>query len=201
MSTEREAFEAWCKAYWGNQAYLHTSRTCGEWDAWQARAALAAAAQVKPFAWVLKTGHGNGLHFGDRPPVEGVGWVAVYTGAAPAQPADPVEWQYKHVDALTQWEKVEPDWRIRQTLEQRIAELRAFRYDGKPCYEVRALYTAPQAPQPLTLSDEQIDAAIRDPLDKLLDIILEYGTSSEAVRPAARKLARTVLAAAQEPKP
>lgn len=42
---EREAFEAWCDQQYGNQAYLHKSQTCGEWDAWQAAAELAARAQ------------------------------------------------------------------------------------------------------------------------------------------------------------
>jgi hypothetical protein len=48
MSTEREAFETWCKSRWGNVAHLHTSRTCGEWDAWHARAALAQPAVQPP---------------------------------------------------------------------------------------------------------------------------------------------------------
>jgi hypothetical protein len=34
--TERTAFEAWADRHWGNSAYLHKRKTCGEWDAWQA---------------------------------------------------------------------------------------------------------------------------------------------------------------------
>lgn len=34
--TEREKFEAWCAKRYKNCAYLHTSSTCGDWDAWQA---------------------------------------------------------------------------------------------------------------------------------------------------------------------
>ena len=33
---ERVAFEAWCDEYWDTSAYLHKSRTCGEWAAWRA---------------------------------------------------------------------------------------------------------------------------------------------------------------------
>ena len=33
---ERAAFEAWCDEYWDTSAYLHKSRTCGEWAAWRA---------------------------------------------------------------------------------------------------------------------------------------------------------------------
>lgn len=61
---------------------------------------------------------------------------------------------------------------------------------------MRQAATPPAAPEPL--SDERIDAAIRDDLNALLDVIYEYGTTSEAVRPAARKFARAILAGAQE---
>lgn len=36
---ERDAFEAWAIKKWGREAYRHVSGTCGEWDAWMARAA------------------------------------------------------------------------------------------------------------------------------------------------------------------
>lgn len=42
--SEREDFEAWCDQQYGNQAYLHTSSTCGEWDAYQAGRAITAQA-------------------------------------------------------------------------------------------------------------------------------------------------------------
>lgn len=32
----RVAFETWCDKYWGSNAYLHKSETCGEWAAWEA---------------------------------------------------------------------------------------------------------------------------------------------------------------------
>ena len=36
MNAERAKFEAWCDEYWDTSAYLHKSRTCGEWAAWRA---------------------------------------------------------------------------------------------------------------------------------------------------------------------
>lgn len=35
-NAERAKFEAWCDEYWDSSAYLHKSRTCGEWAAWRA---------------------------------------------------------------------------------------------------------------------------------------------------------------------
>jgi hypothetical protein len=32
----RPEFEAWADKHWGSSAHLHKSKTCGEWDAWQA---------------------------------------------------------------------------------------------------------------------------------------------------------------------
>ena len=46
MNDERAAFEAWADKHWGTSAYLHKSRTCGEWAAWQARAALEEFAEL-----------------------------------------------------------------------------------------------------------------------------------------------------------
>ena len=36
MSIERAKFEAWCDEYWDTSAYLHKSKTCGDWAAWRA---------------------------------------------------------------------------------------------------------------------------------------------------------------------
>lgn len=78
-------------------------------------------------------------------------WAAAL---APAAQAEPVAWRYRHIlntlnpavpEAITEWRPVEPRDCL-QTLEQRIAELRAYRYDGRPCYEVQALYAAPSNP-------------------------------------------------------
>ena len=66
-------------------------KTCGKckhgnfYDNCKMCEALAQPVQGEPVAWILKTGHGNGLHFGARPPVEGVGWIDVYAHP-PAQP-------------------------------------------------------------------------------------------------------------------
>jgi hypothetical protein len=58
-------------------------------------------------------------------------------------------WQYRwtnpaneqdeySLETAAKWEAVEPRDYI-QTLDQRLEELRSYRFDGKPCYEVRAL--------------------------------------------------------------
>ena len=49
-------------------------------------------------------------------------------------------------DTAIEWTQVEPRWN--GTVQEKCAELLAHRYGEKPCYEVRALYTSPQAPQP-----------------------------------------------------
>ena len=46
----------------------------------------------------------------------------------------------------------------------------------------------------VTLSDEQIDAAIGKPLDDLLDHIYEYSTAAEGIKERARRIARAVIA-------
>lgn len=60
-------------------------------------------------------------------------------------------WQYRWLNpagdnvppSMLEWKEVQP-WNPRmQTVEQRVQELRAFRYDGKPTYEVRALGVIP----------------------------------------------------------
>ena len=60
-------------------------------------------------------------------------------------------WQYRwtnpanepnHSPSMSAWEEVKPRNAI-QTMEQRLNELRSYRYDGKPCYEVRALGVIP----------------------------------------------------------
>ena len=84
--------------------------------------------------------------------------------AQPARPSEPpsaqtatpqseaVAWQVRWTnpgnnpdahDEKLLWGPVEPFRHVDQTMEQKVAELRAYRYNGKPCYEVRALYAAP----------------------------------------------------------
>jgi hypothetical protein len=82
-------------------------------------------------------------------------WAAARAAlAASPQPAqEPVLWQYRWTNPCSDpavtveqraWHEVKP-WNPRmQTLEDRIAELRAHRYNGVLCYEVRALYASPQ---------------------------------------------------------
>lgn len=63
----------------------------------------------------------------------------------------PELWQFRWTNpsgepqpaSALEWKRVEPLWN--QTVEQKCEELLAYRYMGKPMYEVRALYTAPPA--------------------------------------------------------
>jgi hypothetical protein len=71
--------------------------------------------------------------------------------APPAPVQEPVLYQFRwtnpsgdnHPESMMEWKLVEPTWN--QTVEQKYAELAAYRYGGKPVYEVRALYAAPPA--------------------------------------------------------
>lgn len=92
-------------------------------------------------------------------------WAAAL---APAAQAEPVAWRYRHIlntlnpavpEAITEWRPVEPRDCL-QTLEQRIAELRAYRYDGRPCYEVQALYAAPSNPPAQGVDINQLEKAL-----------------------------------------
>ena len=82
--------------------------------------------------------------------------------------AEPVAWQYRWTnpgnralqpDEMLEWKPIEhPNW---QTLQQEIADLEAYRYDGKPCYEVRKLFAHPSAPT-TPLTDKEIAAVWHD---------------------------------------
>lgn len=89
--------------------------------------------------------------------------VRAILGARDAQYAamagqGPVEWQYRWTnpgdnpnaseDELA-WKPIEP--KLGQTHEQRLAGLKAYRYGGKPCYEVRPLYAHPAPATPAAL--------------------------------------------------
>ena len=58
-------------------------------------------------------------------------------------------------ESMLVWARVEPRWN--GTVQQKVDELRAYRYGGKPIYRVRALFTRPMPAQDVTLSltDEQ----------------------------------------------
>lgn len=73
--------------------------------------------------------------------------------ATQAQQGEPVMWQHRWLNPAgepcnpptrLEWKPVEhPHW---QPLEMKLQELRDYRYNGKPCYEVRPLYATPSAP-------------------------------------------------------
>lgn len=63
---------------------------------------------------------------------------------------EPIVWQFRWTNPnnephqppeMTAWEVVEPKYRL-QSVEQRLNELRSATYNGKACYEVRALIDA-----------------------------------------------------------
>ncbi len=80
--------------------------------------------------------------------------------SAPAAPEPVALWQYRwtnpggNIDAApedTAWKEVQVTNVHMQTMEDRLKELRAYRYNDRPMYEVRALYagatpTAPSVP-------------------------------------------------------
>ena len=58
--------------------------------------------------------------------------------------AKPEYWEYRPLISHGVWERVTPRI-LGQTVEELVSELLAYRYKGKQCYEVRALYAAPVA--------------------------------------------------------
>lgn len=83
-----------------------------------------------------------------------------------AEQAEPVEWQYRwtnpgnnpsaHTDDLA-WKPVDLKY-WNQSIDGRIAELRAYQHAGKPCYEVRALYAHPEPASPPAPQEAQADS-------------------------------------------
>lgn len=83
--------------------------------------------------------------------------------------AEPELWQYRWTNPAGDlgsednmaWKRVVVRrMQTMQTMQQRIDELLAYRYDGKPIYEVRALYAHPAPAQREPLSDDAIKGAI-----------------------------------------
>ena len=77
------------------------------------------------------------------------------THPAPRTAREPVLWQYRwtnpsgdsYQESQTDWKQVEPTWN--QTVQQKCEELLAYRFGGKPTYEVRGLYTTPPSAVPV----------------------------------------------------
>jgi len=68
-----------------------------------------------------------------------------------------VLWQFRNIvggDPATDWQECKPRNPYINTVQDTVNELLAYRYDGRPCYEVRALYTHPQASEPAWLPIE-----------------------------------------------
>ena len=65
----------------GRALYKVTKPNIGDTDVYTAeqmqayaRQALAHGRREAPDVWILRTGHGNGVHFGPTAPVDNVGW-------------------------------------------------------------------------------------------------------------------------------
>jgi len=109
---------------------------------------------MKPLAFALQ-GHVKTLKLAGRN--DGLVEDMERAVAALAQSAvqgEPVLWQYKHISSDT-WEDVLPRIPWKHTLDDKLAELRAYTYKGKPCYEVRALYAHPP-PQPDAVQSQDV---------------------------------------------
>ena len=71
------------------------------------------------------------------------------------QVGEPVLWQYRwtnpsgdpYQESQTDWKQVEPTWN--QTVQQKCDDLLAYRFGGKPTYEVRGLYATPPSAVPV----------------------------------------------------
>jgi len=90
---------------------------------------------------------------------------ALYAHPPTPTTQEPVAWQYRWTnpgnralqpDEMLEWKSIEhPNW---QTLQQEIADLEAYRYDGKPCYEVRKLFAHPPTPTRINVRCETEDS-------------------------------------------
>lgn len=127
------------------------------------------------------------------------GWLA---RAEIAGKAAPVAWQWRwlnpggqdHVTAEElAWRPVEP--RGSESMEDRVRELEAYRYGGKPCYEVRPLYTsAPQDGEAFDVVRELVEAerldarGVTGTLDEIAAALRAKATRREAAWARARSL-------------
>jgi len=61
---------------------------------------------------------------------------------------EPLAYWFRHINTdgepTTQWKPVEPRNPYMNTVHDSVKELLAYRYEGKPCYEVAAVHTAEQ---------------------------------------------------------
>jgi hypothetical protein len=79
-------------------------------------------------------------------------YIALDAYEAEAKPAEPVAYWFRHINTegepTDDWKPVKANDFYMQTVEDSVRELLAYRYEGKPCYEVMPLYAAPAAPAP-----------------------------------------------------
>ena len=140
-----------CAVYGSCAGQYGTEKQCG----------AAQQAVPSPFRHILVIDDGMGrrseivlpadVSADDRAQRERLGDKLIPVYASPTAAAEPVPvlWQYRWANPGNnpdvsledmEWREVAPDDPKMQTLEARIEELRFYRYNGKPIYEVRALY-------------------------------------------------------------
>ena len=95
--------------------------------------------------------------------------------SAPEQ-SEAVMYQYRNIvegEPKTEWEEVKPRNPHMETVQDSINELLAYRYKGRPSYEVRALYAAPQPTTP-----EPVNQALIGQLKEFARVFPELNMSN-----------------------
>lgn len=117
---------------------------------------------------------------------------------------EPVMWQYrwlnpsneKHPESMMKWEPCEPKY-AGQTLEKRIEELLSYESDGKPQYEVRALYASPSLTPPslqkqLGVITDTEDEAFNELVDIVCDKLIDSTPDSRFAGEKMNKVVRLI---------
>ena len=150
------------------------------------RAQLAAIAATEPVAWFF-TDIQSGDQEADTDPDSYTREVAtgykrkqpLFTRPMPADVTELVFYEFQWTNPGNQdnqpesmfvWARVEPRWN--GTVQQKVDELLAYRYDDKPTYRVRALFTHPMPARPQ-------DHEIRELVDRLTAIAKGYGQTQQ----------------------
>lgn len=93
-----------------------------------------------------------------------------------AKPAEPVYYEFRPVSGDGEWRRVKPRDRV-YSIGEVLADIRAYHYEGKPCYEIRALYAAPVAvASPKDADGEALRLATEHRIQ------LDYGGTTEGLQ-------------------
>lgn len=118
--------------------------------------------------------------------------------SAQPQSTEPVAYEYRWVNPagdtyskISDWERVKPE--RNQSIEDRVRELRAYQFNGRPCYEVRPLYAHPQRSEP---AQGWISVPVR-PTQEMISAMYNEFCKDEKI--PARRAWAAALAAAPKP--